>query len=284
VKKNNYIILGNSGFIGRNLQKYLKRKKKSVIGFSSKKINLLVKTDALKLSRFIDSNSIIIFLSFNKNQKNATTSELKKNLLMTENFLNVLEKKKPKMVIFFSSQTVYGENTHNLNITEKTLPNPTSFYGIAKYTSERMINKYCLEKEITFMIIRIPRIYGSDDDINNYGPTKFIYYYKKNKKLDLWGDGKEKRDYLHINDLNKIVLKLIMKNFNGLINICSGVNYSFLQIINYIEVLTGNKFSFKKKKRSRPKVDHGMKNKFLKKVIGNYKFVPLRDGLKSLLN
>lgn len=284
MKKNNYIILGNSGFIGRNLQKYLKRKKKSVIGFSSKKINLLVKTDALKLSRFIDSNSIIIFLSFNKNQKNATTSELKKNLLMTENFLNVLEKKKPKMVIFFSSQTVYGENTHNLNITEKTLPNPTSFYGIAKYTSERMINKYCLEKEITFMIIRIPRIYGSDDDINNYGPTKFIYYYKKNKKLDLWGDGKEKRDYLHINDLNKIVLKLIMKNFNGLINICSGVNYSFLQIINYIEVLTGNKFSFKKKKRSRPKVDHGMKNKFLKKVIGNYKFVPLRDGLKSLLN
>ena len=203
---------------------------------------------------------------------------------MTENFLNVLEKKKPKKVIFFSSQTVYGENTHNSNITEKTLPNPTSFYGIAKYTSERMINKYCLEKEISFMIIRIPRIYGSDDDINNYGPTKFIYYYKKNKKLDLWGDGKEKRDYLHINDLNKIVLKLIMKNFNGLINICSGVNYSFLQIINYIEALTGNKFILKKKKRSRPKVDHGMKNKFLKKVIGNYKFIPLRDGLKSLLN
>ena len=67
-----------------------------MIGFSSKKINLLVKTDALKLSKFIDSNSIIIFLSFNKNQKNATTNELKKNLLMTENFLNVLEKKTKK--------------------------------------------------------------------------------------------------------------------------------------------------------------------------------------------
>ena len=111
MKKINYIVLGNTGFIGKNLENYLLRKKKIVKGFASKKINLLIKAKALKLSKFINSKTIIFFLSFNKNQKNATAEDLQKNLLLTKNFLEVLNKNKPKSVLFFSSQSIYGENT-----------------------------------------------------------------------------------------------------------------------------------------------------------------------------
>lgn len=283
MKKINYIVLGNTGFIGKNLENYLLRKKKNVKGFASKKINLLIKAKALKLSKFINSKTIIFFLSFNKNQKNATAEDLQKNLLLTKNFLEVLNKNKPKSVLFFSSQSIYGENTNNTNTTEKTLPDPTSFYGIAKYTAERMMTKYCLEKKIPLIIVRIPRVYGLGDDVNNYGPMKFTDFFKKKKTLTLWGDGSEKRDYLYIGDLNEILLKLIKKNFTGLVNICSGTAHSFLQIIKYIESLTKQRYKLKKKRRSRPKVDHIMNNKFLKQIIGDYKFTSLKSGLSLLI-
>ena len=210
MKKINYIVLGNTGFIGKNLENYLLRKKKNVKGFASKKINLLIKAKALKLSKFINSKTIIFFLSFNKNQKNATAEDLQKNLLLTKNFLEVLNKNKPKSVLFFSSQSIYGENTNNTNTTEKTLPDPTSFYGIAKYTAERMMTKYCSEKKIPLIIVRIPRVYGLGDNVNNYGPMKFTDFFKKKKTLTLWGDGSEKRDYFYIDDLNEILLKLLL--------------------------------------------------------------------------
>ena len=283
MKKINYIVLGNTGFIGKNLENYLLRKKKIVKGFASKKINLLIKAKALKLSKFINSKTIIFFLSFNKNQKNATVEDLQKNLLLTKNFLEVLNKNKPKSVLFFSSQSIYGENTNNTNTTEKTLPDPTSFYGIAKYTAERMMTKYCLEKKIPLIIVRIPRVYGLGDNVNNYGPMKFTDFFKKKKTLTLWGDGSEKRDYLYIDDLNEILLKLIKKNFTGLVNICSGTAHSFLQIIKHIESLTKQRYKLKKRRRSRPKVDHIMNNKFLKQIIGDYKFTSLKSGLSLLI-
>ena len=283
MKKINYIVLGNTGFIGKNLENYLLRKKKIVKGFASKKINLLIKAKALKLSKFINSKTIIFFLSFNKNQKNATVEDLQKNLLLTKNFLEVLNKNKPKSVLFFSSQSIYGENTNNTNTTEKTLPDPTSFYGIAKYTAERMMTKYCLEKKIPLIIVRIPRVYGLGDDVNNYGPMKFTDFFKKKKTLTLWGDGSEKRDYLYIDDLNEILLKLIKKNFTGLVNICSGTAHSFLQIIKHIESLTKQRYKLKKRRRSRPKVDHIINNKFLKQIIGDYKFTSLKSGLSLLI-
>jgi len=281
---NKHIVLGNTGFIGKNLEKYLIQKRKSVCGFNSKQINLFYKKSSLKLSKLINKETIIFFLSFNKNQSKASIKDFDKNYLLIKNFIDVIKKKKPKKIIFFSSQSVYGEGTHNLNITENTIPNPTSYYGIAKYTAERLLIKFCYEKKISLIVIRIPRVYGLGDNPRNYGPTKFIDFFKKKKQLIVWGSGDEKRDYLYINDLNKIIVKLSKINFIGTINVCSGKSYSFIQIIKLIEDISKKKFPFKRKKRSRPKVDHIMNNNFLIKIIGHYKFSTLKDNLYYLLN
>ena len=42
---------------------------------------------------------------------------------------------------FFSSSAVYGEDIHNTHITEETPVCPTSYYGLAKYTAERLYAK-----------------------------------------------------------------------------------------------------------------------------------------------
>ena len=286
MSKNNFLVLGNTGFVGKHLHLYLNKKikKDKIYGFGSKKIDLSNDKKAKKLSKFINKKSIIFFLSFNKTQRNATVKDLEKNLSIIKNFNKIIEVKKPKKIIFFSTQSVYGEDTNNLNTTEKTLPDPTSYYGIAKYLAERLLKKICDEKEIPLVVARIPRVYGEGDSIKNYGPTMFLDNFVKGNDFSVWGNGEEKRDYIYINDLNNIIFKLANNSFKGLINVCSGKSYSFRNIITILEKVSNKKIKIKKMKRTREKVHHIMNNALLKKVIGGYKFTHLEQNLDKLYN
>lgn len=282
--KKKFIILGNTGFVGKNLEKYIldRFKNSNIYGFGSKKIDLTKSKETKKLSKLINKNTYIFFLSFIKAQRNASINDLEKNFYIVKNVCNILKINKPKKIIFFSTQSVYGEDTNNNNTTELTLPNPTSFYGIAKYLAERVIKKVCNDNKIKYVIARIPRVYGEVDFEENYGPTKFLYHFIKKKPLTIWGDGKEKRDYIFVNDLNKIILKLCFKKFSGTLNVCSGTSFSFLQIIKILKKITSRKIKILNKKRNRKKVNHIMNNKKLIKLLGGFKFTSLEKNLSDL--
>ena len=208
-----HLIIGNSGFVGEHLEKYLetKYKKKNVFGFASKFLDLTKKENYKKINKFVKKNTIIYFLAFNKNQKNASLKDYEINHKIITNFLDYIKNKKIRKFLFFSTQSIYGEDTDNKNITEKTLPNPTSFYGIAKYNCERLVEKFFILKKTPFLIVRTPRIYGPGDDPNNYGPSLFTQKFKDQESIVLWGDGSEKRDLLHVSDLVKFVEIIIKK-------------------------------------------------------------------------
>ena len=281
--RNKFIIFGKTSYLGESFYNYLLNKNFFCLGFGSRQINFLNKKSCSKVKRFIKKNSIIYFLSFNKIQKKSSIKDFYKNITLIKNFIESL-KTKPKKIIFFSSQVVYGEDTNNNNTTERTIPDPLSFYSIAKYTSERLLMNFCINKKISFIIIRIPRVYGVNDNFNNYGPTMFSYKVKKNETIEVWGDGKEKRDYIFINDLNKILLKLSNKNFTGVLNVCSGKSISFIGIIKLLEKIYKKKIKIISKKRSRKKVNHIMNNKLLLKIIGRFKFTSIKKGLEIIKN
>ena len=279
-----HLIIGNSGFVGKHLEQYLAAKyKKNVFGFASRFLNLTKKENYKKIDKFIKKNTTIYFLAFNKNQKNSSLKDYEINHKIITNFLNYIETKKIKKLLFFSTQSIYGEDTDNKNITEKTLPDPTSFYGIAKYNCERLVGKLFILKKIPFMIVRTPRIYGLGDDPRNYGPSMFAKKFKDNESIVLWGDGSEKRNYVYITDVVKIIDLLMIKNFSGFINICSNENRSFKFLINTLSSLTKSKINVISKSRSRQQVDQIMNNRFLKKIIGNYPFISIKKGLKNLI-
>tara|TARA_B100000795_G_scaffold55348_1_gene36401 strand:- start:1122 stop:1973 length:852 start_codon:yes stop_codon:yes gene_type:complete len=280
-----HLIIGNSGFVGKHLEQYLaaKYKKKNVFGFASKFLNLTKKENYKKIDKFIKKNTTIYFLAFNKNQKNSSLKDYEINHKIITNFLNYIETKKIKKLLFFSTQSIYGEDTDNKNITEKTLPDPTSFYGIAKYNCERLVEKIFILKKTPFIVVRTPRIYGLGDDPGNYGPSMFAKKFNDKQSIILWGDGSEKRNYVYISDVVKIIDLLMIKNFSGFINICSNANCSFRFLINTLNSLTKSKINVISKSRSRQQVDQIMNNRFLKKIIGNYPFISIKKGLKNLI-
>ena len=284
MRKEKVIIFGNTSFIGKNLYNFFKKnykKKITVDGFGSKKVNLIKSKSINQLKNIINKQTTIFFLSVIAKQTGGTIQDFNNNIKMVENFSKVLNFKKPKKIVFFSTQSIYGEDTNNNSITEETKPNPTSFYGIAKYSSERLLSKISKDYKIPFLLLRMPRIYGPTDI--NYGPSKFMVNGLKNKTIEIWGDGQEKRDYVYIDDLIKVVIKLYKKKITGELNICSGHPVSFKKILEKIKKILNKKINVKYKKRTRPKVNHVMKNNHLKKFIGDFKFLSIKQGLESLL-
>jgi len=123
------------------------------------------------------------------------------------------------------------------------ISNPISPYGLYKLIGEfyckLFSNLYNLEK----VCLRYFNVYGRRMDPE--GPYalvigKFLKLRKENKPLTIYGDGKQTRDFVYIDDVvlaNILAMKSKKVGKGEVINICSGKNYS----ISYIAKLIGGK-------------------------------------------
>jgi len=108
-------------------------------------------------------------------------------------------------------------------IDENTPCNPLSMYGIAKDALRRSISLYASKTQCVLQWLRGFYIYG-DDLMNHSIFTKLIEADRRGEKEFPFNSGKNKYDFIHINDLvNQIVLVLSQKDVSGVINCCSGI-------------------------------------------------------------
>ncbi len=239
MKKKVALVTGSAGFIGSNLVDDLLSKNFYVIGvdnfrtgkkefiknqlknknFIFKKIDLTNRKNFLSLSKYkID---IVFHMAANadvsKGHLNPLT-DLKFNTIMTSNILEYIRKKKIKEIVFCSTGSVYGET--------KTIPTPendkfpiqTSMYGASKLACEGLIQAYSEAYNIKCYIFRFVSILGQ-----RYTHGHVVDFYNKllknKKKLNILGDGKQKKSYLHVNDCINAILKVIYSKNKKIINI-----------------------------------------------------------------
>ena len=123
----------------------------------------------------------------------------KQNIENTFYLLEQIRKSDVENILFTSSSTVYGE--------PDTIPTPESYgplipispYGASKQACEALISSYCHTYGLKGLIFRLANVIGSR---SNHGVIwDFINKLKlDNKKLQVLGDGKQSKSYLHIND------------------------------------------------------------------------------------
>ena len=280
------IIIGSSGFIGSELLKFYNSDNsiKKITQISSTKIDLTLKKSTKYLNKIYSKDCIILFCAGIKKQLGDNIETYSKNCQIINNFSKSLDTK-VKKIIFLSSASVYGESTQrHSKITESTRVKLQSFYGISKYVSELMLTKVCSDNKIMLTILRPPLVYGLGDKSDGYGPTKFINNSIAKKDIELWGDGSEKREFVYIKDLVKIIDKINTSDFKGVLNIVSGESYSFLNII----IILKSKYKLTSKiiykKRSKKQINVYFSNRNLKKIIKNYKFFSLEKGINDFIN
>ncbi len=175
------------------------------------------------------------------------------NVKKTKKFINECIKKKIKNFIFLSSSNVYKDtNKKKIENSKIKLSYIQNNYGKTKF----LIERFLISKKKNFqnlIILRLFNIVGYTDSFK-YSEKKidknlrifplifkkiikkrYIPIYVKNRNNRLIYP---KRDYLHINDLLNLIIKIIKKlhkfNKKEIYNVGMGINYSLNEILTLI--------------------------------------------------
>ena len=231
------IITGCSGFIGLNLINQLVYKGYSIFGIDKNinneirqlkkdkkiifsKINLCNEDEMLRYYKLIKGNNFesIWHLAANSDISKGINDyriELNDTFLTTIHSIELAKKLSINSFIFASSSAIYG--SINKKISEESAPmRPISNYGSMKLASERFI--YASSKHFKkIFIFRFPNVIGPN-------MTHGLLFDLKNKfelnskRIQLLGDGNQKKPYLHVHKLLEYMLKIYrltnLKNIN----------------------------------------------------------------------
>ena len=311
--KNRILISGVAGFIGFSLAKNLLDKKIKVYGIdnfdeyystSLKKlrIKLLKQYKNFYFSKIDFTKKILLEKYFKKNNFNyvvhlGAQAGVRYSLVNPEkyfstNFIgfnNIIElsiKKKVKKFLYASSSSVYGEQK-KFPVNENMELNPKNIYARTKKLNEEIAFDVNRLSKISMIGMRFFTVYGE------WGrPDMFIFKFLKalckNKKMKVFNKGNHLRDFTYINDVTKIIIKLIYKkedNKHHIFNICSNKPVHLKKLINMMDFLTKKKTSLIMTKFQKTDVlkTHG-DNKKIRKFLNLKKFTNINIGLKKTID
>jgi UDP-glucose 4-epimerase len=123
------------------------------------------------------------------------------NLLVTFNVLEAMRKsEKARRVVFASTSTVYGEADVFPTCEDYGPLLPISVYGAAKLGCEGLISSYCHTFGFSGVLLRFANVVGARA---KHGViVDFVRKLRQNpEELEILGDGKQKKSYLHIKNL-----------------------------------------------------------------------------------
>ena len=307
------LITGCCGFIGFNFANFLAKSNKNIHITGIDNINNYYSVD-LKKKRLKEliKNKNFTCLKIDINQYEKLKKLYKKSLFnhvfhfaaqagvryslinpktYIENnisgFFNVLSLSldfKVRRLFYASSSSAYGE-TNKFPLKENYILRPKNIYGLSKKINEEMTNVLMLKKNTICIGLRFFTVYGEWGRPDMFMLRYLSATYNKSKFFYLNNYGNHLRDFTYINDVCKILKKLIyskIKEQHLILNICSNKPLKLTNIIKKIDNLTTNKPKIKKV--SMHKADlyktHG-DNNLVKKITGIKKFTDISTGLEN---
>ena len=205
---------------------------------------------------------------------------LLKNIAMMVSVCAAIEKSPPAHVIYISSDAVYADDTKPL--AENSCAEPSALHGIMHLAREVMLKQVCT---MPLAILRPTLVYGAGDTHNGYGPNQFYRLAVEGKSITLFGEGEERRDHVHIEDVIEIISLVITHKSSGVLNIATGVVTLFRDIAQMIAEQLNPPTIIKTTPRKGP-MPHGGYRPFdisaCRTSFPEFSYLPLEDGLKRM--
>ena len=232
-----FLITGGSGFLGTNFCQFLSKKHKVInldkLSYCS--VPEKYKNLNKKNYKFINSDisyTKIIKKIFNRNKIdflvnfaseshvdrsiNNPKKFIGKNINSTLSLLETLRilKKKNKLqdkfkFVHISTDEVYGSSFVPLN--EKSKLKPNSPYSSSKASIDNILRSYGKTYNFPYIICRPCNNFGPYQFLEKFVPT-IITNISKNKKIPLYGDGGNFREWIYVEDTCKAIFKICQKS------------------------------------------------------------------------
>jgi nucleoside-diphosphate-sugar epimerase len=147
---------------------------------------------------------------------------------------------RPGRVVYFSSSAAYPTQLQTqpyqlkeTDINLNDVRNPDMTYGWAKLTGE-----YCLQfleaEGIHTHVFRPFSGYGTDQDLDYPFPSYIQRGRNRADPFEIWGDGTQVRDFIHITDVVEAVDQAIQQDITGPVNLGWGRPTSFNELCKIV--------------------------------------------------
>jgi len=291
-------IAGHNGMVGSAVHKTLVKKNcKKLITLSKNKLNLLDQKKTFIFLKRKKPDVVIIAAAkvggiLNNNVNRAQfiyeNTTIQNNLIHGSFLANV------KKIIFLGSSCIYPKLCKQ-PMKEDYLLNgklePTNEpYAIAKIHGIKMCENYNRQYKTNYISVMPSSLYGPNDnyDLENSHviPALLRKMYeakiKKKKTVNIWGSGKPKREFLHVQDLAEFIVKLISKNpKKKILNVGYGKEISIKDLSKLIKKISGFKGKIFFDKTKPDGVMRKLLNSSYAKSVGFKIKINLEDGLKK---
>jgi dTDP-glucose 4,6-dehydratase len=283
---NKYIVIGGSGFIGSHFIKLLIQKKKKVLNLDIQnntfnklnkdlknyKFNFCDITNLEKLKRIIykyKPNYIINFAAETHVDRSISDPNnfIQTNIIGTFNLLEILREKKIEVrYLHISTDEVFG----SLSLKQKKFNkyskyNPLNPYSASKASSDHLVKSFVNTFKIDALVTNCSNNFGEFQYPEKFIPLSILNCIN-NRKIKIYGNGKNIRDWIYVKDHCNILYKVLNKGLSGqsyliggnnelnnleiarnivkIVNNINNTNYQFKQIIEFIEDRPGHDFRY----------------------------------------
>jgi UDP-glucose 4-epimerase len=226
-----YFVTGGAGFIGSNLVDRLLADGNEVVifdNFSTGFSDFLgparhhnnfteIHGDVLNkehLSKAMKGSNFVYHLAANADVRFGTehpSKDLHQNTIATFNVLEAMRENSINQIAFSSTGSVYGESEVIPTPEDAPFPVQTSLYGASKLAGEGLISAYCEGFGFRSWIFRFVSILG---ERYTHGHVFDFYNQLRNHpdRLDVLGNGHQKKSYLYVQDCIDAMLCAIQKS------------------------------------------------------------------------
>ena len=119
---------------------------------------------------------------------------------------------------------------------------PASLYGLSKLYGEHMVSLFAAERGIASQALRIGHVYGPGEEKYAKVLPKAIQNIVAGKDVELWGEGKELRSFIYIDDVVAAILKAVeLQEEPGVINVVSGNSIAIRDLLEKLIDIGGRK-------------------------------------------
>jgi nucleoside-diphosphate-sugar epimerase len=209
------------------------------------------------------------------------------------NMLDACQKRNIRRIFYSSSACIYpGYNQvdpDNPNCTEASAypAHPDSEYGWEKLFSERLYLAYHRNYKMNVRIARYHNIFGPEgawQGGKEKAPAAIcrkVAAAQDGGAIEIWGDGKQTRSFLYIDECLEGSIRLMRSNWTGPLNIGSDEMVSINQLADMIIAVSGKELS--KKHIAGPLGVRGRNsdNRLIFKELGWKPTIKLEDGLRK---
>ena len=175
------------------------------------------------------------------------------DLAIDSDFFNWALITKPGRIVYFSSSAAYptkfqgNEDWVRLNesmIDLDNISNPDLTYGWSKLTGEYLA-KFVQEAGIPVHIFRPFSGYGTDQSLDYPFPSYIKRAVDRMDPFEIWGDGEQTRDFIHMSDVVNAVNEAIRQDIQGPVNLGWGRRTTFNELAKIVTEIEGYSPEFK---------------------------------------